>query len=136
MIEERISAQMKEIGDSAAGGIKFEMLRKVCFADICGVQLPTRKLLKILSPKTECDIGELLKSIQDEFLVHVSQNGDYVEGLHPVRSQHIVNRLHEYYPLVETALDITRIANIQDFPILLLIIPNLSLIKRSFTQIL
>ncbi|MCX4299627.1 MAG: hypothetical protein OSJ73_21860 [Lachnospiraceae bacterium] len=132
MIEERISAQMKEIGDSAAGGIKFEMLRKVCFADICGVQLPTRKLLKILSPKTECDIGELLKSIQDEFLVHVSQNGDYVEGLHPVRSQHIVNRLHEYYPLVETALDITRIANIQDFPILFAHYPEFKFDKEEF----
>ncbi len=132
MIEERISAQMKEIGDSAAGGIKFEVLRKVCFADICGVQLPTRKLLKILSPKTERDIGELLKSMTDEFLVHVSQDGDYVEGLHPVRSQHIVNRLHEYYPLVETALDITRIANIQDFPILFAHYPEFEFDKEEF----
>ena len=132
MIEERISAQMKEIGDSAAGGIKFEVLRKVCFADICGVQLPTTKLLKILSPQTECDIGELLKSMTDEFLVHVSQDGDYVEGLHPVRSQHIVNRLHEYYPLVETALDITRIANIQDFPILFAHYPEFEFDKEEF----
>lgn len=135
MIEERISAQMKGIGDSAEGGIKFEILRKVCFADICGVQLPTRKLLKNLSPKTERDIGELLKSMTDEFLVHVSQDGDYVEGLHPVRSQHIVNRLHEYYPLVETALDITRIANIQDFPILFAHYPEFELDKKEFYSI-
>lgn len=107
-------------------------MRKVCFADICGVQLPTRKLLKILSLKTERDIGELLKSMTGEFLVHVSQEGDYVEGLHPVRSQHIVDRLHEYYPLVEIALDITRIANIQDFPILFAHYPEFKFDKEEF----
>lgn len=94
--------------------------------------MPTRKLLRILSPKTEHDIGELLKSMADEFLVHVSQDGDYVEGLHPVRSQHIVNRLHEYYPLVETALDITKIANIQDFPILFAHYPEFGFDKEEF----
>ena len=47
MINERISAQMKEIGNAEAGGTKFEILRKVCFADVCGIKLETKSLIKI-----------------------------------------------------------------------------------------
>lgn len=99
---------MSEIGTTAESGIKFEILRTVCFADICGIKLLTRKLLQDLSRKSSYDVGEILKSMVDEFLVHVSKDGDYVEGLHPVRSQHIVNRLHEYYPFEETAYNVTK----------------------------
>lgn len=55
--------------------------------------------LRSLAPRTVYDIGQILKSMADEFLVHISQDGDYIEGLHPVRSRHIVEYLHEYYPL-------------------------------------
>ena len=87
---------MKEIGNASAGGTKFEILRKVCFADVCGIKLETKSLIKELTIKPDSDIGEVLKSLADEFLVHISSEGDYIEGLHPVRSQHIVSRLHEY----------------------------------------
>ncbi|MDE6055060.1 MAG: hypothetical protein K2G55_15180 [Lachnospiraceae bacterium] len=132
MIAERISAQMKEIGTSTVGGIKFDILRKVCFADVCGTKLPTRELLQRMTIKAGCDIGELLKSMEDEFLVHVSLDGDYIEGLHPVRSQHIVDRLHEYYSLAETALEITKIADIQDFPVLFSHYPEFGFDKEEF----
>ena len=49
MIAERISAQMKEIGNASAGGTKFEILRKVCFADVCGIKLETKSLIRGLS---------------------------------------------------------------------------------------
>lgn len=132
MISERISAQMQEIGNSITGGIKFEVLRKVCFADICGIKLPTKKLFRNLSTKTGYDIGELVRSMEDEFLVHVSRDGDYIEGLHPVRSHHIVNRLHEYYPIDETALDVTKIANETDFPVLFSHYPEYEFDKEKF----
>lgn len=93
MIAERISAQMNEIGKTPMSGITLEILRKVCFADVCGIRLSTRKLLRELSKNISYDIGEILKSMSDEFLVHVSEDGDYIEGLHPVRSQHIVNEI-------------------------------------------
>lgn len=118
MISERISAQMKEMATVATAGLKFEILRKVCFADVCGTKLSTRKLINELAQNVGYDIGELLKSMVDEFLVQVSQEGDFIEGLHPVRSKHIVERLHEYYPLDETAFAVTKIADVQDFPIL------------------
>lgn len=132
MIAERISAQMSEIGTTAESGIKFEILRTVCFADICGIKLLTRKLLQDLSRKSSYDVGEILKSMVDEFLVHVSKDGDYVEGLHPVRSQHIVNRLHEYYPFEETAYNVTKLADIKDFAILFSHYPEFEFDKEKF----
>lgn len=118
MIAERISSQMKEIGNTSSGGTRFEILRKVCFADVCGIRLETKVLISNLGSKPESDIGEILKSLTDEFLVHISSNGDYIEGLHPVRSQHIVARLHEYCSLDETALSIAKIANLSDLAVL------------------
>lgn len=132
MITERISAQMKEIGNASAGGTKFEILRKVCFADVCGIKLETKSLIKNLTSKTDLDIGEVLKSLADEFLVHISSEGDYIEGLHPVRSQHITNRLHEYIPLDETALSIAKIASASDISVLFSHYPEFDFDKDSF----
>lgn len=132
MIAERISAQMKEIGNASAGGTKFEILRKVCFADVCGIKLETKSLIRGLSANPNSDIGEVLKSLADEFLVHISSEGDYIEGLHPVRSQHIVNRLHEYIALDETALAIAKIASVSDISVLFSHYPELYFDKDSF----
>ena len=132
MIAERISAQMKEIGNASAGGTKFEILRKVCFADVCGIKLETKSLIKNLSTKPNSDIGEVLKSLADEFLVHISSEGDYIEGLHPVRSQHIVNRLHEYVLLDETALAIAKITSISDISVLFSHYPEFDFGKDNF----
>lgn len=132
MIAERISAQMKEIGNASAGGTKFEILRKVCFADVCGIKLETKALIRDLATKTDSDIGEVLKSLADEFLVHISSEGDYIEGLHPVRSQHIVNRLHEYVLLDETALSIAKIASVSDISVLFSHYPEFDFDKESF----
>lgn len=132
MIAERISAQMKEIGNASAGGTKFEILRKVCFSDICGIKLETKSLIRGLSANPDSDIGEVLKSLADEFLVHISSEGDYIEGLHPVRSQHIVNRLHEYIALEETALAIAKIASISDISVLFSHFPEFNFNKDSF----
>lgn len=132
MIAERISAQMKEIGNAAAGGTKFEILRKVCFADICGIKLETKPLIRDLVAKTDLDIGEVLKSLANEFLVHISSEGDFIEGLHPVRSQHIVNRLHEYISLEETALSIAKIATFSDVSVLFSHYPEFDFDKDKF----
>lgn len=132
MIADRISAQMKEIGSTTACVAKFEILRKVCFADVCGIKLETRALIRSLEVQADFDPGEMLKSLTDEFLVHISADGDYIEGLHPVRSQHIVNRLHEYMPLDETALAIARIAATADLSVLFSHYPEFDFDKGIF----
>ncbi len=132
MIAERISAQMKEISSSFAGGTKFEILRKVCFADVCGIKLETKALIRDLVAKSDFDIGEVFKSLTDEFLLHISKDGDYIEGLHPVRSRHIVSRLHEYISLDETALSIAKIASTSDISVLFSHYPEFDFDKNSF----
>ena len=132
MIADRISAQMKEIGNTAACAAKFEILRKVCFADVCGIKLETRALIRSLAVRIDFDPGEMLKSLTDEFLVHISADGDFIEGLHPVRSQHIVNRLHEYMPLDQTALAIAKIAATEDLAVLFSHYPEFDFDKGIF----
>lgn len=134
MLSERISAQMREIGASPAGGAKCEILRKVCFADLCGIRLTIQDLWRSqTTPATE-DFGELLKSMNDEFLVHVSAEGQYIEGLHPIRSKHIVDRLHEFVPIDETVLSVIRITKRADFPMLFSHIPEFEINKDCFAR--
>lgn len=47
MIAERISSQMYEIGRNETGSIKFELLRQVCFADVCGIRLSTKSCCEV-----------------------------------------------------------------------------------------
>ena len=111
MLSERISAQMKEIGNSSAGKVKFEILRKVGFADVCGVKLHLQKLIDELSEPSTHDYGEIIKSMEDEFLLKLSTDKVYIEGLHPVRSFHIVTRLHEFYSIDKTALSVVKLTD-------------------------
>lgn len=111
MLSERISSQITQISSTNSGRVKCEILRKVCFADICGIKLSARKLIRSLTEATSQDYGELLKSIENEFLIRIDSSEKYIEGLHPVRSQHIVDRLHEFVELEETALQIVNITD-------------------------
>lgn len=132
ILAERISAQMKQIGNASAGGTKLEILRKVCFADVCGIKLETKSLISNLTVKTDLDIGEVIKSLADEFLLRFSSDGDYIEGLHPIRSQHIINRLHEYISLDETALSIAKITSDADISVLFSHYPEFDFDKDKF----
>lgn len=127
MLEERLVTQLSEIGKSPTGKDKCEILRKVCFADICGIKVPIDSLLSSQAENSGADLGELLKSMESEFLVHVDNENRCIEGLHPVRSMHIVKFLHEYYPLRNTALSVVKIVNKEDYSMLFSHFPENSL---------
>ena len=133
MLAERISSQMFEIANSSSGKIKCEILREVCFADICGIKLSTRKLLKFINQNNTLnyDFNELLKSMEAEFLVHINDRNGYIEGLHPIRSKHIVDRLHEFYPIEQTILHVIRMAEKEDLSILFSCLPSFDFEIRS-----
>ena len=116
MLSERISVQMSGIGKSEFGRIKCEILRKVCFADICGIKLSVNSLYSNISEHCEYDYGEMLRSMEEEFLVRTSGNGIFIEGLHPVRSKHIVDNLHEFSLIDETAISVIKMAQSADIP--------------------
>ena len=74
MLSERITAQMKELGQSSFGQLKCDILRKVCFADVCGVKLTVRNLFCSQKDYAGADFGELLKNLESEFLIHLNTN--------------------------------------------------------------
>jgi hypothetical protein len=103
MIAERLSAQIKKLNarerNSAA---KIELLRMIGFADVLGIRLKSKTLLKHIQDTTGIsgDRGVLLKELELEYFVKFGEQ--YVEGLHPVRSAHLVKLLHEYVTAEES----------------------------------
>ena len=132
MLSERIASQISEIGQSSSGKAKCEILRKVCFADLCGVSLSVVNLYASQSEDSGSDFGELLKSMESEFLVHVNEESGYIEGLHPIRSKHVVERLHEFLPIDDTAISVMKMADKADLPILFSHLPEFTLDKGTF----
>lgn len=118
MLSERISAQISEINRTEFGAAKCEILRKVCFADVCGVKLTVSNLYNNQIESCRMDFGELLKSMESEFLVHVDEEDGYIEGLHPVRSMHIVKRLHEFIAIDSTAMSVISMTLSKDYSML------------------
>ncbi|MCQ6960112.1 hypothetical protein [Mucilaginibacter aquariorum] len=97
MIAERLTAQIKKLNaEGRNSAAKIEMLRMIGFADILGIRLKSKTLLKHIQDTTGIsgDRGELLKELELEYFVKFGEQ--YVEGLHPVRSAHLVKLLHEY----------------------------------------
>lgn len=132
MLSERINNQIIQISGTDSGKIKCEILRKICFADICGVKLSAKKLIGSLTETTSQDYGEVLKSIENEFLIRIDNKEKYIEGLHPVRSQHIVDKLHEFIEVETTALQVINIADSTYYTKLFSYLPTLIGNKESF----
>ena len=132
MLSERIASQISEIGQSSSGKAKCEILRKVCFADLCGVRLSAIKLSASQSEDSGSDFGELLKGMESEFLVHVNEESGYIEGLHPIRSKHVVKRLHEFLPIDNTAISVMKMADKAVLSILFSHLPEFTLNKETF----
>ncbi|MFI3169583.1 MAG: hypothetical protein R3Y06_06560 [Faecalibacterium sp.] len=111
MLTNRISEQINQINRSGAGKIKCDLLRIISFADVCGIKLSVKKLISLFEEFTEYDFGEVLKSMENEFLIKVDEREKYIEGMHPVRSQHIVDRLHEFVDVEGTAIRVAKISD-------------------------
>jgi len=107
MIEERLSHQIRCLGDERDGKSKLEILRLVSAADLCYVRLPTWSLVSFIANGIgfEGDRGECLKSLEKEYYVQI-EDREYVEGLHPIRSKHLCSLLHETLPLDKTLSDL------------------------------
>ena len=132
MLSERIASQISEIGKSETGKAKCEILRKVCFADVCGIKLSIRKLLNSQNEKANQDFSELIKSMKFEFFIDVNDEAGYIEGIHAVRSKHVIDKLHENYPMDYTALDVIKITEKSELPALFSHLPEFDFDKDKF----
>ncbi len=119
MIADRIANQMKNIAMENCGHIKCEILRKVCFADMCDIKIKMVNLINEIQGIVSYDVSEIMKSLSNEFFINIISNGNYIEGLHPIRSQHIVNYLHENISLDDTAVSVTKIVEKSDIAVLM-----------------
>lgn len=70
--------------------------------------------------------------MESEFLVHVNAESGYVEGLHPIRSKHVVDRLHEFLPVDSTAISVIKIAEKADLPVLFSHLSEFNLNRDEF----
>lgn len=132
MLSERINHQIIQISGTDSSKIKCEILRKICFADTCGIKLSANKLISSLTEITSQDYGELLKSMENEFLIRIDNTEKYIEGLYPVRSQHIVDKLHEFIELETTALQVINIADSTYYTKIFSCLPKLINNKENF----
>lgn len=124
MLADRIDEQIRRLGQSEDGKFIFEILRCVCFADICGIQLSTSKLLGLLEQKSQFDVSESLRRLKDEFLIKLETKENYIEGLHPVRSQHVVDRLNDFKSVNDTIIQVVKITDKKFLPILFSCFPK------------
>jgi hypothetical protein len=105
MIEERLTHQIRLLADDKDSAAKLEILRLVSVADLCGLELPASSLINSVQTRIGFvgDRGEALKSLKNEYYIQI-ENRAFVEGLHPVRSEHLASLLHETVPLLDTLI--------------------------------
>src|SRR3712207_9177371 len=70
--------------------------------------------------------------MENEFFIRIDGTQKYVEGLHPVRSQHITDKLHEFIEVENTALQVVSIADFVYRAKLFSCFPRLIRNKESF----
>ena len=106
MLQQRLEAQLALLNDEQDGGIKLTILRIIATSHDIGIPLQTLRLRQYIKSEykytLQCDLGELLHQLEAEYYVRFDRH--YVEGLHPVRSNHLVSLLHRYEPVSETLL--------------------------------
>ena len=132
MLSDRISEQIIQINKTEVGKIKCEILRILSIADICGVKLSIKNLLTQLVEVSQYDFSEILKSMESEFLIKKDDSEKHIEGLHPVRSQHISNRLHEFMEINDTVISVIKISDKNYLAKLFSNFPHLIKNKKKF----
>lgn len=94
MIVERINQQVNQLYRDKDSNSKTEILRLVSLADTMNLKLKTSKLIDYINStvRFESDRNFVLSQLEKEY--YVKFDSEYVEGLHPIRSQHILDALH------------------------------------------
>ena len=99
MLEERLRTQVQEIDRLGEDPAKLQILRLVSVAQLYGARITSESLLQSVAFQRDPDLT--LQSLEGEYILH---SGGFYEGLHYVRSQHLVSLLHRATPLEKTAI--------------------------------
>jgi hypothetical protein len=127
MLESRLREQVKNIEKEENGGTaKLETLRLVALADVCNIKIETLQLNQFLRSENllqNIDKRTLYVQLEREYSIRFED--DYIEGLHPVRSSHLLNILSEGTPIIETLANLCQIIDSEDFFYLFSFFPSL-----------
>lgn len=113
MLHNRLYQQVQIVSKEQGANVKLDLLRVICTADILNIRLKTNTVSQYLNNKFQhaIDINELYRQLENEYYLKF---GDiYIEGLHPVRSSHLLSILHSHILPDETLLGILRMIDEQ-----------------------
>lgn len=99
MIQDRLKYQISTLNKTQSSGSKLEILRMVSLADCMNIKIRTSNLIThiVKTVGFQQDRGEILKELENEYFLNFE--AQYILGLHPVRSKHLVDLLHETLPI-------------------------------------
>lgn len=105
----RLQQQIKELSLENDSAAKLEILRLIAVSDCINVKLETERLLthvrQVVSMSS--DRGMIIAQLEKEYYLQFDKK--FVEGLHPVRSRHLMNILHKITPLSSTLISVFKI---------------------------
>ncbi|MEO7991781.1 MAG: hypothetical protein ABI663_19665 [Chryseolinea sp.] len=109
MIEARLSQQIRNMADDKDSAAKAEILRLMSIADVLGIRIRTQKLTDHIQGRFQLstDRNELYRQLEKEYYLKFAVR--YVEGLHPVRSQHLVDIMNSNIGFTSSLLDLLKL---------------------------
>lgn len=109
MIKDRLQYQIKQLHQEEDSRARIEILRLITLADILNIKIQTSILTSHIENNIyfKSDRGELYNLLEKEYFIRFDKK--YVEGLHPVRSEHLSKILHQNIALEETAISLLQI---------------------------
>ncbi len=107
MLRERLEDQIRQMHERGEERAKLDVLRLVAMAQVYGSAVPLEALEKEV--RFDGDPGAVLRSLEGEYLV--IERG-LAEGLHLIRSEHLVPLLHD--PIPTRTATIARLVRVLD----------------------
>jgi len=106
MIQDRLKYQIADLNKTKGATAKLEILRLISLADSMNVKIRTKMLVKHIAESVgfEYDRGEVLRELSNEYFINFDDV--YIAGLHPVRSNHLVEILHENLPIDDSLISL------------------------------
>lgn len=110
MLKNRLDFQIKSLMENKdESAVKIEILRIVSLADILNIKVQTKKLTKYIQDSIgfKADRERIYTLLEKEYFIKFDNK--YIEGLHPVRSEHLLKILHNFISVEETAINLLKI---------------------------
>ncbi len=105
MLKDKLQDQISNLNDDRYTSSKKKILRFVSLASVLGIELKVSDIIDFIP--TDEDIESIIETLRNEFITITDK---IITGFHQVRSQHLVEILHnDYLPILSTAKEIFKL---------------------------